>query len=326
MRQSVKIGLAAAAIGLLCPLRAQQIGVSIMLNRRSFMVYEHIYACVTLRNDSGRPLMFGSRPELQGFILFDIRDDNNRPVSRIPGREISVTGLYLGPGELKNMVIPLSRYYDLTKPGRYRVYAYVSHNVLPREFRSKDAMFTVSEGLEVWKRTVGLPALTGDKTPTGGERTYSILILDDGGFRSYYLKVEDPGRILAVTRIGNMVGYEKFQAEVDMMCRIHLLMPVSPRIFHYMSFNVDGSTLASSYWKTTGTIPMLFRDEKTGLVTRIGGDEARKGVDYRDPKEGKLSIRDILDDGSAPAPQAPPHEGVLDLGEHVLPGKAADEK
>ena len=325
MRQTLKIGVVAAMLGLLGPLRAQ-VGVSIMLNRRSFMIHEHIYACVTLRNDSGRPLMFGNRPELQGFILFDIRDRNNRPVPRIPGREINVTGLYIGPGEHKNMVIPLSRHYDIGKPGQYRVYAYVSHNVLPREFRSKDVLFSVSEGLEVWKRTVGLPALTGDKVPTGGERTYSIRILDDGGFRSYYLQVEDPGRLLAVTRVGNMVGYEKFQAEVDMMCRIHLLMPVSPRIFHYMSFNVDGSNLANSYWKTTGTIPMLFRDEKTGLVSRIGGEEARKGVDYRDPKEGRLSVREILEDKPSDVPEAPRHEGVLDLGEHVLPGKSSDGK
>ena len=323
--RNVKMWMAAALLSATLPLCAQ-IGVGVALNRRSFMCYEHSYACVTLRNDSGRPLMFGNRPELQGFVLFDIRDQNDRPVRRVVDREIGVAGLYLAPGELKRMVIPLDRYYDLTKPGRYRVYAYVSHNMLPREFRSKDTVFTVNEGLQVWKRTVGLPGITGDKAPDGGERTYSISVLDEGGHRSYYLKVEDPERILAVTRVGNMVGYEKFHAEVDIMSRIHLLMPVSPRIFHYMSFNVNGTNLASSYWKTSGSIPMLYRDEKSGKVTRIGGEEAQKGVDYRDPKEGRLSIREILEDQKTETPDAPRDEGVLDLGEHTLPRKAADEK
>lgn len=303
-----------------------QVGVAVTLNRRNFMLYEHIYACVTLRNDSGRPLMFGNRPELQGFVLFDIRDRNNRPIPMIPGREIGVTGLYLAPGELKRMVIPLDRYYELGKAGRYRVHAYVSHNILPNEYRSKEAEFGVTEGMEVWRKSVGMPDLSDDKPTAGSERTYSIRVMSEGGFRNYYLKVEDAGHVLAVTRIGAEVGYEKFQAEVDMLSRIHLLMPVSPRVYHYMSFNVNGLNLVSSYWKTTGTVPMLYRDEKSGQVSRIGGEEARVGIDYRDPKEGRLGIDELLEDRPGTTPAAPRDEGVVNLGENVLPRKASDEK
>ncbi len=304
-----------------------QMGLAIRLNRKNYMRYEQIFACVTLRNDTGKPLLFGSNPNLQGFVLFDIRDENNRPVPQRQDREIAVTGLYLAPGATKNMVIPLSRYYDLTTSGNYRVYAYVSHNMLPREFRSKDTTFRISDGLEAWKKKVGVPDVSGNRTPApGNERTYSIKILNDGGYRSYYLQVEDPGHILAVTRIGNEVSYEKFHAEVDMLSRIHLLMPVAPRVYHYMSFNADGLNLASNYWKTTSTIPMLYRDPQTGTVTRVGGDPAIKGIDYRDPKEGRMSVSDLLEETPQNKPRLRRSETLVDLGENVMPQKAADEK
>lgn len=303
-----------------------QMGLAVRLNRKNYMLYEQIFACVTLRNDTGKPLLFGSTPEFQGFVLFDIRDENNRPVSMRPDREIAVTGLYLAPGAIKNMVIPLSRYYNLNRAGNYRVHAYISHNMLPREFRSRDASFRITEGMEVWKKKVGMPD-TGRKKPApGDERSYSIKILNDGGFRSYYLQVEDPGRILAVTRIGNEVSYETFHAEIDMLSRIHLLMPVAPRVYHYMSFNADGLNLASNYWKTTGTIPMLYRDPQNGTVTRVGGEPAIKGIDYRDPGEGRMSVSDLLDDTPGNAPKAPAAANLVDLGENVMPQKAADEK
>jgi hypothetical protein len=111
-----------------------------------------------------------------------------------------------------------------------------------------------------------------------------------------------------------------------MRSRIHLLMPVGPRVFHYMAFNVNGMNLANSYWKTSGTIPMLYRDPKNGEVSRIGGVPARKGIDYRDPREGRASVADILEDTPQQTPAARPDEGVIDLGEKVMPMKAADEK
>ena len=70
-----------------------RVGIEVSLNRNVFMRFEHIYACVTLRNDSGKPLLFGGDPALQGFLLFDIRDSYNRPVHARKNAEISVFGL-----------------------------------------------------------------------------------------------------------------------------------------------------------------------------------------------------------------------------------------
>ena len=67
--------------------------------------------------------------------------------------------------------------------------------------------------------------------------------------------------------------------------------------------------IANSYWRTSDTIPTLYRDPKTGIVRRIGGVAAKRGVDYveyRGTPASKL-------DGSQP--QAA--EGVVDLNKDI---------
>ncbi|MBO5899537.1 MAG: hypothetical protein J6Q80_02295, partial [Lentisphaeria bacterium] len=98
-----------------------QIGMRIVLNRKVFMQYEPVYACVTIKNNTGRVLAFGNDPRLQGFVYFIVTDSKGRRVPKIEGKEISVLGLTLKPGEERNMVIAVNDYYNLDTPGIYTV-------------------------------------------------------------------------------------------------------------------------------------------------------------------------------------------------------------
>lgn len=297
-----------------------RVGIEISLNRSIYMRFEHIYACVTLRNDSGKPLLFGGDPALQGFLLFDIRDAKNRPVYARKDAEISITGLLLAPGEVRRMVFCIDRYYDLNRTGRFTIHAYVSHNALKNEYRSRDTFFDISDGVTVWKRTVGLPELEGRKLKvTDDERTYSIRTLTERKSIGYYLVVESDKKVYGVCRIGHVEGYEKFQVEIDMLSRLHLLMPVKSRIFHYLAFNSAGETLESSYWRTAETVPGLVRDSKTGFVRRMGGVPAREGVDFMLPeKNGRVSISQILDENEKKIKRPARYSGTIDLGKGVM--------
>ena len=314
------------------PLMAQ-IGIDISLNRNLYMQYEPIYACVSLRNDTGKPLLFGKDPRFQGFVLFDIRDRNGRVIPQKKDTGISVTGLIMRPGEIKRMVIPIHKYYDLDNTGRYTINAFVSHNHLPHEYQSRDVNFRIENGLTVWSRTVGLANIDGDeKTPAHRTRTYTIKMLREGRTHHYYLVVEDDKFTYGVMRIGRQIGCEKYSAEVDMLSRIHLLMPISPKIFHYLSFSIDGENIDNSYWKITSTIPMLYRDPTSGIVNRIGGEEARKGVDFRDPEEGRQSLAQMMtadelrEAENAPPPPAPRASGKIDLGRDLEIGSEPADK
>ncbi len=313
-----KILLGIALLGAAFTTQAR-VNISLNLNRVSYMQYEPIFACVTLRNDTGRALLFGNDPRLSGTIAFDVRDSHNRIVPPIPGQEVEVTGLVLPPGTTKNMIIQLQKHYNLDPLGSYRVAAYVSHALLPESYQSADRSFRVEPGVVVWQRTVGIPDLDGSSNEKVKYRTYSLRTLTESSSKYYYLRVEDDQKVYGVMRVGQAVGREKFQVEVDMLSRIHLLMPLSPRIFHYLAFSLDGINTENSYWRISDTIPMLYRDPATGKISRIGGVVARPGIDFKEPDAGKLTASKLLDANDrdiTPTTQPRPvkDQGLLDLG------------
>lgn len=278
------------------PLLYGQIGMGIQVNRRSFMQYEPVYVKVTMRNDTGRPLLFGKSPRLQGFLMFELRSNGNKLVPKRKNKEISIDGLVLGPGEIRSVIIPVNEYYDIDRLGTYEIHAYIAHSMLKKEYKSPNTFFRVEYGASIWKKTVGVPDIYSKVKQQSEERTYEIRTMAEGRRRHYYLVVSDDKNIYGVVRIGHQMGYEKLQVEVDMLSRIHLLVPVSPKVFHYLSFSLDGANISNSFWKIGTTIPQLYRNPKSGVVTRIGGIEARRGRDFLDPNRGKLSGSQLLRD------------------------------
>ncbi len=298
-----------------------QVAMDLTLNRSLYMQYEPIYACVTLRNDSGRPLLFGKRAELQGYLLFEVTDQRGRPIPKRPGADLTVTGLVLEPGQIRRLIVPINRYYQLDKVGFFRVHAYVSHSLLPSEFKSPDLKFNIEPGVTLWTKSVGLPDLNNSDSPgVAQERSYSLRSLVDTTTKAYYLVIEDDKLVHAVIRVGQAIGYEKFTAEVDMLSRVHLLIPVSPKVFHYLAFDTNGKKFADEYRKTVGTIPMLMRDPNSGIISLIGGETAQVGIDYTDPEAGLVRV-DELDgietEEIAPTPDAPANKGLVDLGKDL---------
>jgi hypothetical protein len=305
-----------SAVLLLPVLLSAQIGIKMELNRKDFMLYEPIYACVTLRNDSGKALLFGNHPQLQGFILFDIRDKNNNRIPQKKDAELNVTGLFLGPGEVKSITIPISKHYELDKTGNFQVRVYVSHNLLDNEYQAQKAEFIrIHTGIEVNRLTVGIPDLTGErKNQPAQSRTYSIRALDIHGERYYYLIVEDDTRVYGVTHIGYQYGQNQLQIQTDMLSRIHLLVPMSHKVFHYLTFGLDGENIESSYWKKGATIPALYRDPASGKVSRIGGTAARPGVDFKSADQNRYTTRELNQEYMA-IPKK--NTGILDIGRNV---------
>ena len=303
---------------------AAQVGLSIKLNRMTYMIYEPVHAFVAIRNDSGRALVFGTNPRLQGFILFDIRDQHNRRVPKKGNAEISVSDLLINAGETKPLFFRLDRFYDLTKPGIYRVKVYISHPQLPNDFESKESIFWVANGSPIWKKTVGLPKLDDNDKSDIESRTYTIRALFDGQTRYYYLVVEDEEHIYGVMRIGKALGQEKIHAEVDMLSRIHILNPISTNVHHHLSFALDGSNTINQYWKNTETIPTLMRD-RSGKVFVAGGAPALQGIDYKtlDPKQKNADqltrefeeAYQLQNPGKNTVPRK--NEGLVDLGKSL---------
>lgn len=282
------------AVFALCPVLYGQVGMSIELNRTAYLQFEPVFAKITFRNDTGKALLFGKSPRLQGFLMLEVTGSGGRIVPKRKNKEISIDGLVLGPGEIRSIIIPVNEYYNIDLTDNYKIHAYVSHAMLKKEFRTPDGFFQVEHGAVIWKRTVGIPDLYSKLRSQSEERTYEIRALHERRRRYYYLVVSDAKHVYGVVRVGHQMGYEKLQIEVDMLSRIHILVPLTPRVFHYLAFSLDGANISNSFWKTSSTIPQLYRNPRTGVVTRLGGVEAVRGRDFVDPDKGKLSGSQIL--------------------------------
>ena len=273
-----------------------QIGMALEINRNCFLQFEPVYAKITFRNDTGKPLLFGKSPRLQGFLMLEISGVGQKFVSKRPNKEISIDGLILRPGEIRSIIVPVNEFYNIDQVDNYKIHAYISHAMLPKEYKTPDRFFQVEHGATIWKRTVGIPDIYNKSRLQSTERTYEVRTMYDKRRKYYYLVVSDSKNIYGVVRLGHQMGYEKLQIEVDMLSRIHILVPVTPRVFHYLSFSIDGANVNNTFWKTSTTIPQLYRNPKTGIVTRIGGVEAIRGRDFVNPDGTKKPASQILMD------------------------------
>ena len=278
---------------LICALPvAAQVSVELVMNQEKYMQYEPIYARVRLRNYSGQPLVFGKDEKLKGALQLEIVQ-NRRFVKPIKQEDFSLIGTVLLPGQSEEFVFRVDKYYKLTKVGHYTIHAFVRHAKLKDVFRSADRSIEVTPGVEVWRRTVGVPdVLAGSRAAQtrGGTlktRSFSLRVLEERAVRHNYVVVEDAKRVYGVICIGKEVSSAPRTQEIDMLNRLHVISPVASRLFRYLVINLDGRIEHQEMLKREQSVPVLVRDGKTGQVSRVGGVEAVAGVDYKLPENAK---------------------------------------
>jgi hypothetical protein len=263
-----------------------QLALKMEMSRKNYLKYEPVFAKVIMRNDSGHAIAFGHMKQLQGKLEFEITDSRRHTIQKINKDDYPIIGTIIRAGQTKQFIIPLSTYYNLKNPGKYRLHAYITHGMLKNSYRSNDCVFEISPGVVLWQRTVGIPKFMRKKqTGTIPTRTFLIKSLLEENHKTYFLQIEDEKRIYSVRRIGFELGQESFTCDVDMLSQIHILLPVSPKIFSYLVYDINGKLERREVYKRTKTIPTLIRDPQNGKVYVAGGEVARKKLDYRDFQE-----------------------------------------
>ena len=272
---------------------AAQVSVELTMTQERYMQYEPVYAKVRLRNYSGQPLVFGQNEQLKGELQLEIVQ-NKRFVQTLKKNDFSLIGTVLLPGQSDEFVLRLDKYYKLTKPGHYTLHAFVRHAKLKDVFRSADRSIEVTPGVEVWRRSVGVPdVLAGtrgkdERAEALQMRSFSLRVLEERAVRHFYVVVEDAKRVYGVICVGREVSAAPRSQEIDMLNRLHLIVPVASKLFRYVVINLDGRIEQQEMIKRDKTVPVLIRDKKTGQVSRVGGIEAVAGVDYKVPEAKKV--------------------------------------
>ncbi len=284
--------LAAALAFVLCwalaPESFAQVSLSLEVNNSNYLQYETVYAKVTMRNYSAHPLAFGENKELSGRLKFEVESPSGSLLSVSSNGLPPMVGVILPPGGAKTMTFALSEYYDVKPKGKYKVKAVVEHSQLTAAYESNPAFFSVLDGVSIWERVVGIPDYikSAEMDKPVQTRTYKLVSIFDGKNKVYLLVVEDAKCVYSVKRIGFDMGYSlKPNCEIDALSRIHILLPVSPKISAYYIYNLDGKLEKREVFLKTDTTPTLVAEAKDGTVIIVGGRAARKDLDYAEFKD-----------------------------------------
>ncbi|MDD2403255.1 MAG: hypothetical protein GX280_02580 [Lentisphaerae bacterium] len=277
-----------------------QVAIDLSLSNYKFICHEPIVARVLLRNDSGRPLVFGDSEQLRGELFFEIVDSRGVQV-KLRDKVPEIPQMLLSSGQTsKELMVNLNNYYELSKPGTYRIYCWVSHPMMAENYKSPGSIpFIVESGQERWKIPAGRPDLLGQQNAKQIHKMYfTLLSIYKQSRNSLYIRIEDDKKIYALRQIGEELGNEKIDKDVDRFSSLHMIIPLSAKLFRYLVINLEGIVEKSELYRKDKVMPRLGRDENTGRVFVAGGEKAIPGVDFIEAQEQGI----LKADGTRRAP------------------------
>ena len=265
MRKTV----AALAILLIAAVLEADVVMKLTMPRERYMTYEPVIASLTLRNTSGQSLIFGHEAEFSGHLEIGLFDLHDRPVKG-SGTKVNLKGLILRPGADHHIRVNIGKWLDMRRTGSFKLKLFIAHPMLKNEYESNFCSFDISNGAQLG---VDLKI-----------RTYTVKTLQEKSDVYFYLFVEDKTKIYAIKYLGTLLGRELPSFELDSMNQLHMLLPVASKKFSYVVFDWHGKEEKQSYYKTSRTVPALFRQSTTGDVSVIGGELLLPGENYTQQK------------------------------------------
>ncbi len=258
--------------------------MNLQLPRTRFMLYEPVIASLVLRNTSGQILIFGTEAEFKGHLELELLDMHDRPVTG-SGVKVDLRGLILRPGVDHQIGVNLSKWLKLRKVGSFRLRVYIAHPMLKNEYASNRCSLDISAGQVYWSRNFGLPDLQAAKSASDAQvRSYTIRSLQNKNDIHLYLVVEDKENIYVIKHLGILLGRERPSCELDELNQLHILFPLSSKVYRYTVYDWSGKQQHQAFYRLTETVPVLARTSSTGEVKVLGGEAAQPGVDYAQQK------------------------------------------
>ena len=273
---------------LLCSLCCfAQIGMNLKAEKERYLRYEPIDLTLTLRNYSGNTLIFGksgSDGTEQGRLAFIIKMQDGSTVVPMAGHINPLEGMVFAPGETKELVLTINKYYNMQKDAFYKVTAYVDHKRMSKAFVSNAVSFEVREGILITSKVIGLPTAGDDEMIKSINA--SLMRFNDGQDDVYCLRIEDDKTVFGTFRIGPCITGSTPQLDADEASAIHVLVQVRPRLYCYSVYSIIGGEAKlrqQRYYKPDNGVPTLSR--APGYLKILYAVQAVEGTDFRFGKE-----------------------------------------
>jgi hypothetical protein len=265
----------AVFIALVVSLNAHaQLSVQLKMDRDSLLLFESIPVIVNVRNFSGRTIEL-SNQDGAPWLSFVISDEAGATISAL-GNQFVADAVKIAPGSTVSLTVNLLPHYDLRQRGGFIARAVVAGD--GTQVMSAPVNFSIMNGQEIWKQTIGLPPVEGQ---TNEEyRTYSLQLRRTDNEDVLYVSVQDVARSLVygVIPLGEFITMGEPSARADNAGYLHVLYRSGPRSISYAYVGPDAKVIKRVIYSDVLSVPQLVTD-KDGVVTVHGGEQVYPHVE-----------------------------------------------
>lgn len=245
-----------------------QVTVDVTLDQEQFLPGETLRASVHVTNHSGQTLHLGDD---DGWLTFYVESQDGSVVTK--KSDPPVKGEFdLDTQLVATKHVDLAPYFQLARPGSYKVTATVHIKDWNKDITSEPKAFDVIQGAELWTQIFGMPDSSLSNQPPR-VRKYSLVqanYLRDQ--LRLYVEVTDEsaGSIVKVRSLGPMISFSQPEAQLDRVSNLHVLCQSGASFFTYTILSPDGEVVRREVYDYVSTHPRLAEDD-SGNISVLGG-------------------------------------------------------
>ncbi|MBI4661022.1 MAG: hypothetical protein HY735_19485 [Verrucomicrobia bacterium] len=246
----------------------QGVAVDLLIDQQYFLPHEALIVKVRVTNYSGQTLQLGKDED---WLSFSVEGRKDSVISRLA--PIPVAGEYtLESSRTGIKAVDLAPYFDLSRPGRYRVVAGVKIAQWQEVVQSEPKTFDIIRGTRLWEQEFGVPQDEKEPASSPEIRKYSLVQTIHQKHLALYLRLSDAAdtRVFRVFPIGPMVSVSRPEPQLDRFNNLHLLYQISARSFSYSMVNPEGLLIVRETYDYADTKPAL-RPQEDGRIKVAGG-------------------------------------------------------
>ena len=266
MRRLIVFAFLAALLAVPSGVRAQ-VSVQVKMERDTLILFESIPAVVTIRNFSGRTIELANQGETH-WLSFLITDEAGASLSPV-GDALTTEPIQIEPGRAQSISVNLLTHFDLRQRGVFTARAVVEadgvHAVSP------PVNFTIINGREIWRQTVGLPMAEGETNQQ--YRTYSLLLRRNSYDEVLYAGVQDEPHhlVYGMIPLGDFIALGNPTVKADGIGHLHVLYRSGPRSISYDEIDPDAKLVKR----------LIYSDIMSVAATRSPGWRRDNGAGWR---------------------------------------------
>lgn len=294
----MKTLMAVLAVGFLALRASAQVTVDLALDQEQFLPSESIPLAVKITNRSGQEIHLGAEPD---WLTFSVEAADDFIV--IKKSDVPVLGQFdLDSSQMATKRVDLQPYFQMTRPGRYKVTATLRIKQWGVEITSAPIHFDVISGAPVWSQNFGVSTSTNVAPDV---RNYT---LEKANYLREQLRLYvqvsngDGSVVYKVTALGPIVSFAQPEARVDRHSQLSVLWQTGAQTFTYTLVNPNGTVADQESYDNFYSRPRLVVDTN-GDVSVQGGTRRKK------PGEMPVvKLPDELPPAAPPSAVAPPKQ------------------